>query len=124
MALALAAILGLLAGTAVVWSMRRDNARRRATEQALLNSDEKYRQLIQGVLDYAIVLLRPHGEIVSWNIGAERMTGVTAQEAAGQNFSRFFPTGDNEEGNLEKLLRVAATRGSCEDQSVCVRKDG
>ena len=74
--------------------MLRDNARRTMAEMALLESERKYRLLIDGVKDYAILMLGPLGEIRSWNPGAERMSGCSYEEVAGQNFSRFFPAED------------------------------
>jgi PAS domain S-box-containing protein len=122
--LILGTVLGLLITAAAGWSVQRDNARREAAEEALQESERKYRTLIQGVKDYAIFMLGPKGEIRTWNPGAERMSGCTYEEVAGQNFSRFFPADDIKLGRPEEILRMAAASGQYEEQGMRVRKDG
>src|SRR5580658_6765853 len=122
--LALGTILGLLIAVAAVWSVRRDSSDRGIAEEALRDSEEKYRTLVQGVQDYAILMLGPTGEILSWNPGAERMTGCTYREAIGLNFSRFFTPEDIERGRPAEILRMAATSGMHEEQGMRARKDG
>jgi len=117
-------ILGVLIAVAAVWSVRRDSSGRGVTEEALRDSEEKYRTLVQGVQDYAILMLGPTGEILSWNPGAERMTGCTFREAIGLNFSRFFTPDDIERGRPAEILRMAATSGMHEEQGMRARKDG
>jgi PAS domain S-box-containing protein len=60
-------------------------------ENALRESEERYRMLLDGIEDYAIYLLDPQGQIISWNAGAERIKGYRADEIIGRNFSCFFP---------------------------------
>jgi len=117
-------ILGLAITGAAGWSARRDNAGRRLAEQALRESEHKYRMLIDGVRDYAILTLGPLGEILSWNPGAKLMSGCSFEEVAGQNFSRFFPAEDIARGKPEEILRIAAKNGECEEQGMRVRYDG
>jgi len=123
-ALIFGTILGLLIAAAAGCSVMRDNSLRVLAEEALRDSEEKYRMLIQGVEDYAIVMLGLRGELVSWNPGAERMTGFTFEEIAGHNFSHFFPPDDIRRGRPEEILRLAAASGRHEEQGMCVRKDG
>jgi PAS domain S-box-containing protein len=123
-ALIFGTLLGFLIAAAAGWSVHRDNSRREAAENALLESEHKYRSLIQGIQGYAILMLSPKGEIVSWNPGAERMTGCTYEEIAGQNFSRFFSPEDIEQGRPEEILRKAAAGGQYDEQGMRVRKDG
>ena len=121
----LAAIaLGLLITGAAGWSVHRDNSRRGLAEQALLESESKYRMLIEGVKDYAILMLSPVGEIRCWNPGAERMFDYTSEEVAGQNFARFFPAEELALGKPEEILRIAAANGEYEEQGLRLRKDG
>jgi PAS domain S-box-containing protein len=122
--LALGTILGVLIAVAAVWNVQRDSSDRGLAEEALRESEEKYRTLIQGVQDYAILMLGPRGEIVSWNPGAERMTGCTYEEIAGQNFSRFFDPDDIKRGKPEEILRLASASGVHEEEGRRVRKDG
>jgi PAS domain S-box-containing protein len=122
--LILGTILGLSIAVAAGWVVQRDNARRRIAEEALQESERKYRALIQGIKDYAIYMLGPQGEIRTWNFGAERMTGCAYEEVAGQNFSRFFPAEDIKLGRPQEILRKAATGGEYEEQGMRVRKNG
>jgi PAS domain S-box-containing protein len=122
--LILGSMLGLLIAGAAGWSASRDQRRRGVAEQALRESERKYRMLIDGVRDYAIFMLGPEGAIRSWNPGAERMTGSTYEEIAGQNFSRFFSPEDIKSGRPEEILRMAAAYGAYEGQAMRVRKDG
>ena len=63
-------------------------------EQALRESEEQYRMLLDTIQDYAIFMMDPQGRVISWNAGAERIKGYRADEIIGQNFSRFFPPDD------------------------------
>jgi PAS domain S-box-containing protein len=117
-------LLGLLITGAAGWSVQRDNFKRGLAEEALQESERKYRTLIDGVKDHAILMLGPNGEIRSWNPGAERMSGCSFEEVAGQNFSRFFPKEDVECGKPAELLRLTADSGEYEEQGTRVRNDG
>jgi PAS domain S-box-containing protein len=117
-------VLGFLITTTAGWSVHRDSSKRELAEEALRESERKYRTLIQGVQDYAILMLGPLGEIRSWNPGAERMTGCTQEEVAGQNFSHFFPPEEIKRGRPAEILRMAAANGTYEEQGMRLRKDG
>src|SRR5689334_17431069 len=80
--------------------------------------------LIRSVVDYAIYMLSPDGGVVSWNPGAERIKGYTAEEIVGQHFSRFYPPEAVERGWPAGELRRAAAEGRFEDEGWRVRKDG
>jgi PAS domain S-box-containing protein len=123
-ALILGTVLGLLITCLAGWSAYRDYSARGLAEQALRDSEEKYRRLIHGVQDYAILMLGPQGEIRSWNPGAERMTGYKFEEVSGQNFSRFFSPEDVKRGRPEEILRMAAKSGLYEEQGLRMRKNG
>jgi diguanylate cyclase (GGDEF)-like protein/PAS domain S-box-containing protein len=120
----LSIFLGLLITAAAGWNVQRDNVRRAIAEAALRDSDDKYRGLVQGVQDYAIVMLGPQGEIRSWNPGAEKMSGYAFEEVCGRNVSCLFTMDDIERGRPEEALRMAAANGMLEEQSARVRKDG
>ena len=122
--LILGTVLGLLITVAAGLAVRRDAARRQIAEEALQESERKYRMLIQGIKDYAIYMLGPQGEIRTWNPGAERMTGCKFEEVAGQNYSRFFSVDDIKSGRPQEILRMAAASGQYEEQGTRVRKDG
>ncbi len=97
---------------------------RRLAEEALRESEERYRLLLDGIQDYAIFVMDPHGQIVSWNAGAERIKGYRADQIIGRNFSSFFPPDDVERGRPEEVLRITAASGRHEEQGMRVRKDG
>jgi PAS domain S-box-containing protein len=92
--------------------------------ETLRHCEEQYRIVLDEVKDYAIFTLDPHGRIVSWNAGAERIKGYKPDEILGHNFSCFFPPEDIERGMPEEVLRLAAANGRHEAQGMRVRKDG
>jgi len=120
----LGTVLGLLITGAAFWSVQRDISRRRLAEKTLQDSEEQYRTLISEVQDYAIFRLDPLGQVVTWNAGAERIKGYTAEEAIGHNFSRFFTPDGIKHGRPEEILRLAAANGRHEEQGLRVRKNG
>jgi PAS domain S-box-containing protein len=97
---------------------------RQLVEEELRQSEERYRMLLDGIEDYAIFVMDPHGEVVSWNAGAERIKGYRADEIIGRNFSCFFPPEDVDRGRPVEVLRMTAETGRREEQGMRVRKDG
>src|SRR5580704_7893678 len=69
---------------------------RRLVEDELRESEERYRMLLDGIQSYAIFVMDPVGQILSWNAGAERIKGYTADQIIGHNFSCFFAPADIE----------------------------
>jgi PAS domain S-box-containing protein len=101
-----------------------DVTTRKKAEEALRQSEERFRLLVSEVADYAILMLDPEGRIASWNAGAERIKGYKANEIIGQHFSRFYPTEDVEAGKPAYELKVASERGRYEEEGWRIRKDG
>ena len=97
---------------------------RHLAEAALQECQEKYQMLLDGIQDYAIFMMDPRGQVVSWNTAAERIKGYSADEIIGRNFSCFFPPEDIERGRPEEILRMTAASGRHEEQGMRVRKDG
>ena len=97
---------------------------RQRAEEALRESEERFRLLVEGVSDYAIFMLGPDGRVVSWNEGAERIQGYTVSEAVGEHFSVFYAEEDVDRGLPGEALRVAAIEGRFEEEGWRVRKDG
>ncbi|MBS0479185.1 MAG: PAS domain S-box protein [Proteobacteria bacterium] len=102
----------------------RDLTERRAAERELRASEERFRMLVQSVTDYAIYLLDPTGRVSSWNAGAERFKGYTADEIMGQHFSRFYTDEDRAKEIPRIALETAAAEGRFETEGWRVRKDG
>ena len=102
----------------------RDLTQRRAHEEDLRRSEERFRLLIEGVADYAIFMLDPNGRVSTWNMGAERIKGYTADEIIGQHFSIFYPQEAKDSGWPDHELRVAAEKGKFVDTGWRLRKDG
>jgi PAS domain S-box-containing protein len=87
-------------------------------------SDEPFRVLVQSIKDYAIFLLDPQGNILSWNDGAKQIKGYEAEEIIGRHFSIFYPPGEVSGGKCDRELELAAKEGRFEDFGWRIRKDG
>jgi len=102
----------------------RDLTDRMRLEETLRLSEERNRILIQGVRDYAIILIDPEGYISTWNEGAERIIGYSSREIIGQHHSRFYPSEDIASDKPLRVLQTAREQGRAEDEGWRVRKDG
>src|SRR5262245_4576245 len=102
----------------------RDMAEQRQAQEALRESEERFRLMIEGVRDYAIFMLDPSGHIASWNSGAQLIKGYTAAEIIGRHFSIFYPPEDIRNGKPEWELQIATAEGRYEEEGWRLRKDG
>ena len=102
----------------------RDLTERRAHEETMRQSEERFRLLLEGVEDYAIFMLDPDGRVTSWNTGAQRITGYHADEVIGTSFERFFIPEQRAAGHPAEELKRARLNRRAEDRGWRVRKDG
>lgn len=102
----------------------RDITERQDAQARLLESERRYRRLVEAVVDYAIFQLDIHGVIATWNVGAERIKGYSAEEIIGRHFSTFYTEEDRAAGIPQRALTTAQSEGRYEAEGWRVRKDG
>jgi PAS domain S-box-containing protein len=85
---------------------------------------DQFRLLVQEVEEYAIFLLDPEGQVVSWNPGAQRIKGYSKEEILGAHFSAFYPKQDLQSGKPKRALRCATQAGRWVDEGWRLRNDG
>ena len=91
---------------------------------AHLLSDQLFRLFVDSVKDCGIYTIDSEGRVTSWNQGAERLKGYSADEIIGRNYSCFFTKEDQKTGKPEKSLKYAEQQGRFEEESWLIRKDG
>lgn len=102
-----------------------DRARQLATTAARLEeTEQRFQLLIDAVTDYAIFMLNPAGNVVSWNPGAQRIKGYSTEEIIGQHFSQFYTENERRQGLPATALAMATRTGKYEAEGYRVRKDG
>jgi PAS domain S-box-containing protein len=101
-----------------------DITEQQVAQAALRRAEVPFRLLVEAVQDYAIFMLDPDGHISSWNAGAERIKGYTADEIIGQHFRVFYPPDKQESGHPEFELEEALREGTYEEEGWRIRRDG
>ncbi len=112
---------GTLIGFAKV---TRDITERQQAQITLLESERRYRRLVEAVVDYAIFQLDPAGNVTTWNAGAQRIKGYRPEEIIGLHFSEFYTSEDRVGGVPARALAQASETGRYEAEGWRVRKDG
>ncbi|MFC7046300.1 PAS domain S-box protein [Halobacteriaceae archaeon GCM10025711] len=97
---------------------------RRETELRMRHEKERFRSLVDAVREYAIIMLDADGNVVSWNDGAEQLTGYRSEEILGEHFSAFFQEEDVEQGVPAQVQAAAVSAGKFRTETWRVRKDG
>jgi PAS domain S-box-containing protein len=88
------------------------------------SEQQRFQLLVNSITDYAVYMLDQTGRVATWNPGAERFKGYTADEIIGHNFSVFFTPEDREAGLPQRALKIALAEGRFEAEGWRVRKDG
>src|SRR5579862_1608069 len=101
-----------------------DVTKRLRAEQALRESEARFRLLVEGDQEYAIFQLDPTGHVISWNAGAERLKGYSTDEIIGKHLSVFYTPEDTQHSKPKQMLEKAVHEGRSEDEGWRVRKDG
>ncbi|MCB1501659.1 MAG: diguanylate cyclase [Bauldia sp.] len=117
-------LIDLAAVAMQVLEARRLKRRENAGDLAKGESERQFRILVEGISDYALYMLDPRGLVTSWNAGAEKIKGYSAEEIIGQHYSIFHTRADRDAGAPEKALRIAAEAGRFETEALRERKDG
>jgi PAS domain S-box-containing protein len=118
----------ILTFSAIIWFNARllhtRDQLKQAAERKLVESEEMFRLIVVSVKDYAIFMLNPKGDIVSWNEGAERIKGYKEEEIIGRNMSIFYTPAEMSRGEPHYNLSQAKLYGHYEQEGERVRKDG
>ena len=88
------------------------------------SKDDLFRQLVEGILEYAVLVLSPDGNVLTWNQGAEALLGYGKYDVLGTHFSRFYLPEAIQEGLLAQELTIAEKQGRFCDEAWHIRKDG
>jgi PAS domain S-box-containing protein len=123
-ALVLARLLAQIHRLPSVSELDKQMEERRWAEAAAAEKEERFRKFVESVEDYALFMIDPSGVIESWNQGAERMKGYTADEIIGRNVACLFTEEDRALGKPEEARRIAAETGIHQSEVWGVRKDG
>jgi PAS domain S-box-containing protein len=102
----------------------RDITDKKLARDVLRRTEEQFRMLVESVVDYAIYMLSPEGVVTTWNAGARKIKGYTAEEIVGSHFSRFYTDDDRRNGLPERILGQVREQGRFEAEGLRMRKDG
>ena len=110
----------MVAAVAAFW----DVTDRKRGEAALRESEARFRMLVESVHDFAIFMLDKEGRVVSWNQGAQRVTGHSEEDIVGKPVDVLFTPEDRAAQAPQSEIRRAAESGRALDERWHLRKDG
>ena len=122
MMLVLAFLLASMVLVSLFIIMSSEVARRARAETIAKENEERYRLLVSGVHDHAIIRIDLEGRIITWNHGAQRLFGYSSLEILGESFFRLYQS--CEEDTPRRHLSTAFEKGHVNDECQQVRKDG
>jgi PAS domain S-box-containing protein len=102
----------------------RDITTQKQDELVKLESEERFRLLVEGIQDYSIYMLDNDGTIITWNEGGQQLTGYTSGEIIGKNFSTFYTANDLITNKPALELETARRMGKCEEEGWRIKKNG
>ncbi|MGC1394008.1 MAG: PAS domain S-box protein [Coleofasciculaceae cyanobacterium] len=108
----------------LIYAVVCDRTEQKLAEAKHWESEERFQLLVEGIKDYAIILLDLNGKIASWNTGAERIKQYQASEIIGQSVACFYTPEDQALDKPQLGLKIAASQGRFEDEGWRVRKNG
>jgi PAS domain S-box-containing protein len=92
--------------------------------QAIRQSEERFRMVVESLQDYAVFMMDPSGRVSTWNLGAARIVGWSQHEAIGKLFGAFYTPEDQAKGLAGQVLKESAAAGRYEEEGWRLRKDG
>src|SRR5688572_2912937 len=104
--------------------MTRGSKPRPAGAEPHSSRSQRFDLLVDQVIDYAIFLLDPDGQVMTWNPGAERIKGYTSAEIIGKPYGTFFTQEDRNGGEPTRILAEARSQGRYQEEGWRVRKNG
>jgi len=96
----------------------------RLKRQAVRQSEERFRLIVESLQDYAVFMMNPEGRVTLWNRGAERMWGWGQQEVLGEPFARFYSADERDANPPDPALAQTIAHGRHEEEGWRKRKDG
>jgi PAS domain S-box-containing protein len=96
----------------------------RSPGKAAAEDSDLFRHVVESASDFAVFALDADGNVIAWNIGAERLAGYSEQEILGHVGDVIFTPEDRAAGAPERERSTAARLGRSEDERWHQRKDG
>jgi PAS domain S-box-containing protein len=98
----------------------------RERSNELLESEQRFRLMVDNLRDYSVFFLDAQGHVTDWPDSAQRMEGYAPSEVIGQHYSTLLQLDNPDDAPqiAHQMLRMAASRGQHELHTWQSRKDG